>query len=105
MVNLTPILKQMLVFPVDRNLQIKLESMISKMEMVEKDKDVIFALKCKTKEMRNPQSMNAEQLIEEKRKIDDEERILQGRLARPPTSNLQRVKSICKCKLYILYRC
>lgn len=95
-VNLIPSLKQMLVFPVDRNLQIKLESIISKMEMVEKDKDVMFALKSKIKEIRNIHGMNSEQLLDEKRKIDDEEKILQGRVTRTPTSNLQRVKSICK---------
>lgn len=79
----------------------KLESVVSKMEMVEKDKDVIFTLKSSIKEMRNIHGMNTEQLMDEKRKIEDEERILQGRLTRVPTSNLQRVKSICKWTLLI----
>lgn len=85
----------MLIIPVDRNLQIKLENVISKIEMGETDKDVSFALKCKMKEIRSIHGMTTEQLMEEKRKIEDEERILQGRLTKG-VANLQRVKSICK---------
>lgn len=81
-VNLTPVLKQMLVIPVDRNLQTKLEGMLSKIEMAETDKDIIYALKCKLKEMRNVHGMNTEQLFEEKRRIEEEEKILQGRVNR-----------------------
>lgn len=100
-VNLTPVLKQMLVIPVDRNLQIKLESMISKIEMVEADKDVIYALKCKLKEMRNIHGMNTEQLIEEKRKIEEEEKILQGRINRSGiNAHMPKMKSISKYKSF-----
>lgn len=87
----------MLVIPVDRNLQIKLEALLSKIEMVETDKDVIYALKCKLKEMRNIHGMNTEQLLEEKRRIEEEEKILQGRINRSGTNpHIPKLKTISK---------
>lgn len=87
----------MLVIPVDRNLQIKLEGMISKLEMIETDKDVIYAIKSKLKEMRNIHGMHTEQLLEEKRKIEEEEKIIQGRMARTGTGQqVPKIKSISK---------
>ncbi|XP_023021744.2 serine/threonine-protein phosphatase 4 regulatory subunit 4 isoform X2 [Leptinotarsa decemlineata] len=80
-VNLCPMLKQMLVLPIDRNLQLKLENFMSKIEMMEKDKDVLSSLKTKLKEMRTPQINKQETLMEEKRKVEEEDKILQGKLS------------------------
>ncbi|XP_057661531.1 serine/threonine-protein phosphatase 4 regulatory subunit 4-like isoform X2 [Diorhabda carinulata] len=78
-VKICPTLKQMLVMPIDRNLQMKLENFVSKIEMLEKDKDVISTLKQKLKEMRSPQINKQECLLEEKRKIEEEEKIMLGK--------------------------
>lgn len=93
--NLIPTLKQMLVLPFDRNLLVKFEGMVSKMEIVETDKDVIHAMKCKLKEMRTTHGMSTELLLIEKRKIEEEEAIFHGRVNRGPSNSL-KVKSICK---------
>ncbi|KAG5882164.1 hypothetical protein JTB14_002888 [Gonioctena quinquepunctata] len=80
-VNLCPLLKQMLILPIDRNLQLKLENFMSKIEMMEKDKDVLASLKSKLKEMRTPLMNKQETLMEQRRKIEEEERISQGRIS------------------------
>ncbi|CAH1119724.1 unnamed protein product [Phaedon cochleariae] len=79
--NLCPVLKQMLVLPLDRNLQLRLEGFMSKIEVMEKDKDVIDTLKAKLKEMRSSQVSKQEALIEERRKIEEEEKIAQGKIS------------------------
>lgn len=78
-VKICPTLKQMLVMPIDRSLQMKLENFVSKIEILEKDKDVIAMLKQKLKEMRSPQINKQEGLLEEKRKIEEEEKIMLGK--------------------------
>ncbi|XP_072399856.1 serine/threonine-protein phosphatase 4 regulatory subunit 4-like isoform X2 [Diabrotica undecimpunctata] len=78
-VNFCPTLKQMLVLPLERNLQMKLENFVSRLEMMEQDKDVIATLKKKLREMRAPQLSKQEGLLEEKRKIEEEERVQQGK--------------------------
>lgn len=80
---LLPILKQMLLLPIDRSLQLKLEQFVSKIEVMEKDRDVIDTLKVKLKEMRMPQANKQEALMEEKRRIDEEEKILGGKMGLP----------------------
>lgn len=103
-VNLTPALKQMIVLPVDRNLQTKLEGMMSKLELVEKDRDVIFALKHTLKELKTIHGMNTENLIEEKRKIEEEEKILQGKLGRSNANpHFQRLKANSKFFILKIY--
>ncbi|KAJ8919708.1 hypothetical protein NQ315_006236 [Exocentrus adspersus] len=77
-VNLCPVLKHMCVTAVDRNYQVKLENALAKMEVTEADKDVIAALKAKLKEMRGVQVNKPDSLMEEKRRIDDEDKIQQG---------------------------
>ncbi|CAH1124911.1 unnamed protein product [Ceutorhynchus assimilis] len=79
MVKLCPVLKQMLNFPSDRALQLRLENILSKMEMTECDKDVIMTLKQKLKEMRCMRSVDSEVLVEDRRKADEEEKILKGK--------------------------
>lgn len=74
--------------------------MMSKLDVVEKDRDVIFALKCKFKELKTIHGMNTEHLIEEKRKIDEEEKLLQGKLGRSGTKpHFLRLKSSSKFDL------
>lgn len=79
MVKLCPLLKQMLNLPADRALQLKLENILSKMEMMESDKDVMATLKSKLKEMRSHRGAKNEVLLEDKRRTDEEDRILKGR--------------------------
>lgn len=79
MVKLCPLLKQMLSLPADRALQLKLENILSKMEMMESDKDVMATLKSKLKEMRSHRGSKNETLLEDKRRTDEEDRILKGR--------------------------
>lgn len=79
-VNMSPQLKRMCLSAVDRNYQMKLENSLAKVEVSEKDRDVISALKAKLKEMRTPQVGKPETLVEEKRRIEEEDRILQGKL-------------------------
>ncbi|KAH1003705.1 hypothetical protein HUJ04_003578 [Dendroctonus ponderosae] len=81
MVKLCPILKQMLNLPADRALQLKLENILSKMEMMEADRDVIMMLKLKLKEMRTIRNIKSEVLVEDRRRADEEDRILKGRFA------------------------
>ncbi|KAJ8938537.1 hypothetical protein NQ318_016907 [Aromia moschata] len=78
-VNLGPILKNMLILPLDRTLQTKLENSFSKMEAMETDKEIISTLRRKLKEMRTPQLNRQGFLMEEKRKVEEEERIQQGK--------------------------
>uniref|UniRef100_A0A6P7GHL9 Serine/threonine-protein phosphatase 4 regulatory subunit 4-like n=1 Tax=Diabrotica virgifera virgifera TaxID=50390 RepID=A0A6P7GHL9_DIAVI len=78
-VNFCPTLKQMLVLPVERNLQMKLENFVSRLEMMEQDKDVIATLKKKLREMRAPQFGKQEGLLEDKRKMEEEDRVQQGK--------------------------
>ncbi|CAH1113299.1 unnamed protein product [Psylliodes chrysocephalus] len=86
-VNLCPTLKQMLIMPIDRNLLTKLENLVSKLEMMEKDKDVLNSLRTKSKEVRTPHVNRPDVLLEEKRKIEEEDKIQQGKTAgsAPPT--------------------
>lgn len=69
----------MLSLPADRALQLKLENILSKMEMMESDKDVMATLKSKLKEMRSHRGAKNEVLLEDKRRTDEEDRILKGR--------------------------
>lgn len=69
----------MLNLPADRALQLKLENILSKMEMMESDKDVLATLKTKLKEMRSHRGVKNEVLLEDKRRTDEEDRILKGR--------------------------
>ncbi|XP_066254685.1 serine/threonine-protein phosphatase 4 regulatory subunit 4-like [Euwallacea similis] len=80
MVKLCPILKQMLILPNDRALQFKLERVLSKMEKMETDKDVTMMLKVKLKEMGTFGCIKNNVLMEDKRKAEEEERILKGRM-------------------------
>lgn len=76
---------------------------MSKLESIEKDKDVLYALKNKLKEMRAVHGMNTQQLLEEKRKIDEEEKLIQGRVTKMTrVSGSQRNKSVCKCIIFII---
>ncbi|KAJ8980634.1 hypothetical protein NQ317_011710 [Molorchus minor] len=84
-VNLGPSLKNMLILPIDRTLQIKLENALAKMETMETDKEVIETLKRKLKEMRAPQINRQAFLMEEKKKVEEEERIQQGKVSQSPT--------------------
>lgn len=68
---------------VDRNYQVKLETALAKIEIIETDKDVMMSLKTKLKEMRTPQISKPEVLLEEKRRIDEEDKIVQGKLPVP----------------------
>ncbi|XP_066151407.1 serine/threonine-protein phosphatase 4 regulatory subunit 4-like [Euwallacea fornicatus] len=79
-VKLFPMLKQMLVLPNDEALQFKLENILLKMEKTETDKDVIMMLKIKLKEMGAFGSIKNNVLMEDKRKAEDEERILKERM-------------------------
>ncbi|XP_030746538.1 serine/threonine-protein phosphatase 4 regulatory subunit 4-like isoform X4 [Sitophilus oryzae] len=79
-IKLCPILKQMLSLPDDRALQLKLENILSKMEMIESDIDVIRALRCKLKDMRSLPLNKTDALIEEKRRLDEEEKISKGKI-------------------------
>lgn len=81
MVKMCPVMKEMLVIPADRGLQLKFENIVSKMEMMESDRDVIMLLKVKLKEMRQMHSVKNEVLAEDKRKMDEEDRILKGKWA------------------------
>lgn len=73
----------MCVSAVDRTYQVKLEGALAKIEVVESDKDVMMSLKAKLKEMRTPQVSKPEVLTEEKRRIDEEDKIVQGKLPVP----------------------
>ncbi|CAH1979733.1 unnamed protein product [Acanthoscelides obtectus] len=79
-VKLCPILKHMLMLPMDRNLQVKLEQFVSKIEMMEKDRDVLDTLKVKLKEMRTPQVSKQEALLKERMKMEEEDKIQRGQL-------------------------
>lgn len=79
MVKMCPVMKQMLVMPVDRGLQLKLENIVSKMEMMESDRDVIMLLKVKLKEMRQVHPVKIEVMAEDRRRMDDEDRIMKGK--------------------------
>ncbi|XP_018567757.1 serine/threonine-protein phosphatase 4 regulatory subunit 4 isoform X2 [Anoplophora glabripennis] len=82
-VNISPMLKRMCLSAVDRNYQVKLESALAKIEVVESDKDVIMCVKAKLKEMRVPQISKPDVLMEEKRRTEEEDRIMQGKLPPP----------------------
>lgn len=69
----------MLTLPADRALQLKLENILSKMEMMESDKDVLAILKIKLKEIRSHRGVKNEVLLEDKRRTEEEDRILKGR--------------------------
>nr|CAI5835735.1 unnamed protein product [Callosobruchus analis] len=79
-VKLCPILKHMLMLPMDRNLQVKLEQFVSKIEMMEKDRDVLDTLKVKLREMRTPQVSKQEALMQERMKMEEEDKIQRGQL-------------------------
>ncbi|KAL1517631.1 hypothetical protein ABEB36_001369 [Hypothenemus hampei] len=79
MVKLCPALKQMLILPLDRALQLKLENILSKMEMMESDKDVMMTLKLKLKEMKSFKGIKNEILLEDKRRAEEEDKIMKGR--------------------------
>ncbi|XP_050303781.1 serine/threonine-protein phosphatase 4 regulatory subunit 4-like isoform X2 [Anthonomus grandis grandis] len=79
MVKLCPMLKLMLTLPQDRALQLKLENILSKMEMMESDKDVIMMLKQKLREMRTFRGIKNEVLVEDKRRMDEEDKLLKGK--------------------------
>ncbi|XP_060519685.1 serine/threonine-protein phosphatase 4 regulatory subunit 4-like isoform X2 [Cylas formicarius] len=80
-VKLCLVLKQMLVLPVDRSLQIKFESAISKLELMETDKEVLVMLKKSLKQMRSLQVTDSEIVLEEKRRIEEEEYISKGSIS------------------------
>nr|CAH7758066.1 unnamed protein product [Callosobruchus chinensis] len=79
-VKLCPILKDMLMLPMDRHLQVKLEQFFSKTEMMEKDRDVLDTLKVKLREMRTPQLSKQEALMQQRMKMEEEDKIQRGQL-------------------------
>ncbi|KAF7282801.1 hypothetical protein GWI33_001948 [Rhynchophorus ferrugineus] len=93
-IKLCPTLKQMLVLPEDKVLQLKLENMISKMEMIESDIDVIRTLRAKLKDMRTGPIGKTDAAAEEKRKIEEEDKIAKGKMpVKAPAVQTKAVKS------------
>ncbi|EEZ99847.2 hypothetical protein TcasGA2_TC002629 [Tribolium castaneum] len=76
-----PMLYKMLVMPEDRKLQTNIDNIFSKLDMTEKDKDVKDILKTKLKEIRNIGPSNKhDYLVEQRRKEEEENKILQGKM-------------------------
>lgn len=79
-VSLFPNLKQMLILSDDKKLKSSLDSAITRMEAIEKDRDVLQCLKGKIKEMNAQTVQNKdERLQEEKRRIQEEEDVIYNR--------------------------
>lgn len=78
-VALLPNLYQMLSLPKDRKLQIAIDNVFSKLEMIEKDVDVKDILRTKLKEIRNFGTINKQDdIAEQKIKEAEEDKIYKG---------------------------
>ncbi|XP_044272773.1 serine/threonine-protein phosphatase 4 regulatory subunit 4-like isoform X3 [Tribolium madens] len=89
-IGLLPILYKMLIMPEDRKLQTNIDNIFSKLDMTEKDKDVKDILKTKLKEIRSIGPSNKhDYLVEQRRKEEEENKIIQGKLvnAAPAAGN------------------
>ncbi|CAG9855810.1 unnamed protein product [Phyllotreta striolata] len=94
--NMFPLLKKMLMMPLDRQLQTKLDHVVTKLEANEKDKDVLAILKANSKIMKNPQLTKPEELLEEKRKVEEEDKVHLGKATSslaPMTSRNRNISS------------
>ncbi|XP_063920691.1 serine/threonine-protein phosphatase 4 regulatory subunit 4-like isoform X2 [Zophobas morio] len=80
-VGILPLLYKMLVLPEDKKLQTNIDNLFSKLDMMEKDKDVKDILRTKLKEIRSSGTSNKQDyLFDQKRKEEEENKILQGKL-------------------------
>jgi hypothetical protein len=86
-VGLLPSLYKMLIMPEDRKLQTNIDNIFSKLDMMEKDKDVKDILRTKLKEIRNLGPTNKhDYLVEQRRKEEEENKIFQGKITTTTTA-------------------
>lgn len=73
--------------PEDRKLQTNIDNIFSKLDMMEKDKDVKDILRTKLKEIRNLGPTNKhDYLVEQRRKEEEENKIFQGKITTTTTA-------------------
>lgn len=85
-VSLLPSLKQLLTMPEDKRLKILFDSMLSKLHLQELDRDVKECLKNKLKEINLPTMQTKDNhSMEDKRKQEEEESIMSGKITTPVT--------------------
>ncbi|RZC35879.1 serine/threonine-protein phosphatase 4 regulatory subunit 4-like, partial [Asbolus verrucosus] len=95
-VALLPSLFRMLIMPEDRKFQTSIDNIFSKLDMMEKDKDVKDILRVKLKEIKSFGSTNKhDYLIEQRRKEEEENKIYQGKnVTAGTTSNILTGKKV-----------